>query len=80
LQAIRKYPFWTVPLYDGTGPKAFPEIDSLWLEYVNGYYSFKQATSMYNQDVAQVNAQWAAQNQSAMAQYTKQEKKILAQK
>lgn len=71
-QAIQKYPFWSLSAFDTMTSTSFNTIDGLFLEYVNGFISFKTAQKEYATDAAQIVSQFDSQNKALMAQFTKQ--------
>ncbi|PSR21706.1 MAG: hypothetical protein C7B45_09875 [Sulfobacillus acidophilus] len=72
-QAIDKYPFWSLSAFDTMTSTSFDTIDGLFLEYVNGFISFKTAEKEYDADAAQIVAQFDSQNAGLMAKFTQQE-------
>jgi raffinose/stachyose/melibiose transport system substrate-binding protein len=69
--------YYPIALFDSlTGP-AFNQIDGLYLRYINGYISEKQAISEYNSDADQIIAAYTNQHKQLIDQFTTYENKKL---
>jgi hypothetical protein len=76
LNAESKY-YYPMALFDSlTGP-AFNQIDGLYLRYIDGYISEKQAIAEYNSDADQIIAAYTQQHKKLIDQFTTYENKKL---